>query len=151
MFDSETKVVSGPVVPPIYHPNATFGSISLSCLSRDQSFVIQANYDDGTEFTCGEVKLMSIKFALNLSKFGLKLGGKIGIFMKNSEYLLPLEIGSFTMGFTICPIDISMFDFFIETVTSKIWFCESESAETLKGFLKKQKSDVKIVTIGGKI
>lgn len=151
MFNSESKVVSGPVVPPIYHPNATLGSILLHCLSRDPNFVIQANYDDETEFTCGEVKLMSIRIAQNLSKFGLKLGDEIGLFMKNSKYLLPLAIGSFTMGFPICPIEISLFDFFIESVKPKIWFCENEYVEMLEGFLKKYKFEVKIVTMSGRI
>lgn len=154
-FDSETKIFSGPNVPPIYHPNTTLGNVILNNLSKSPSFVIQANYDDGTEFTCKEVKLISIRIAQNLTKFGLNFEDEVGLLVRNSKYVLPVFVGCSVMGFPICPINLMEFESHLghamKSVQPKIWFCENDLVEKLENGLKKLGSDGRVVGMGDRI
>ncbi len=101
MFDPETKIWRGPVVPPIYNSNVSLGYMILSVFKNMPEHVHQINADTDKRTTCYEMKLRIIRIARHLKKLGYKKGDIVGAMASNSEHLGALIIACFVLGLPI--------------------------------------------------
>lgn len=153
-FNETTKVLSGEIVPPFYHPNLTIGRFCLHYLQRDPFRVIQTNHDDGMTITAGEMATMGQKIAINLSK-DFKVGDVVGFVGKNTKFAAPLVLGCFLAGTPFSPVDQSYsykeMSHIFNLTKPKIVFCDEEFIDETRKALENTNNQCEIVSIDKKV
>lgn len=151
MFNSETKIVSGPDHPVLFHPNASVGQILLYSLERTPDRVSQVCLEDGITLTCDELRTLSVRVALNLKKAGLKSGDIVGLVADNSTYTVPIMIGCFLLGYPLAILDpgfvLKEVDYVLKHVKPKIVFVDYNVVDNMKNILKEFNIDAEIVSL----
>lgn len=154
-FDQQTKVLSGVVIPPFYHPHVTVGQVIVNYLQREPSKVVQTCYDDGVELTAGEMVKLSLRIAKNLTRESFKLGDVIGLVVKNTTYVAPVVLGCLLVG---CPISTLDPTFDVKEVANifkqtkpKLVLCDHDNLEIVTKALHQCDNESEILTIDEKI
>jgi 4-coumarate--CoA ligase len=98
IYDAESKIWRGPIIPSIYNESASLGQIVLSILKKNPSSISQISADTGVELTCYEMRVRTIRIAMKLNELGYKKGDIAGVLALNSENLAPLVFACFTLG-----------------------------------------------------
>jgi 4-coumarate--CoA ligase len=155
VYNVETKVWSGPEVPPIYSPDQNLGQLIVKVLEQTPSEVTQISADTGVSVTCGKMRNRILKIAAHLSGLGLKQGDVIGVVAANTENLAPLVFACFLMGYPVNPLAPIMVESDIVQMYSKtrpiIIFCDSNNVETVQAAVTEMKSGAEIFTITEKV
>lgn len=154
-YNSKTKVWKGIDLPLLYHPKISIGRVIFNALERDCDKITQITYDDNKRLTSGEIKLYSIRIALNLQKNGLKMNDCVGIIARNSTYIGSAVFASLVIGCPVNPLDttftsddiIHMF----KLTRPKIIFCDSNMINKLRSALLELENDALIVSIGERV
>lgn len=136
-YDAKTKTWHGPALPSVLNPEANFGQVALNLLGRNPSKVIQINADSGLEMTCAEVRLRSIRVALNLRrKLGLRKGDLVSLVCANSDNVLPVFVGCLTIGLAVNPLAPSFnkddLVHMMRQTKSNVVFCDRNNREVVQ-------------------
>jgi 4-coumarate--CoA ligase len=139
-YNRESKILSGSLIEPFFHPNVSAGQLALFSLQRDPSKVVQVSYDDGVQLTAGEMAKLSLRVAKNLLMEGLKMGDVIGLVVKNSNYVAPIVLGSLLIATPCNTLDPTfekneIAQIFMQT-KPKIVFCDKDNWEVVVEALK---------------
>nr|XP_019551233.2 4-coumarate--CoA ligase 1-like [Aedes albopictus] len=103
-YNPDAKLWTGPELPGVFNPEANLGQIFMNILSRSPSKVIQINADTGYEMTCAEMKLRSVRVALNLRKLGYRPGDLVTLACINTDNVVPVYVGCLTLGLVVNPL-----------------------------------------------
>jgi 4-coumarate--CoA ligase len=154
-FDKETKVWSGPNVPPIYNPNQNLGQLIVRVLEQTPDAVTQISADTGVSVTCGEMRERILKIAAHLSALGLKQGDVVGVVAANTEHLAPAVFACFLLGLPVNPLAPMMIESDITQMymktKPKLIFCDGNNVEVVQNAVNSMQSGVKIFTISEKV
>jgi 4-coumarate--CoA ligase len=154
-YNKETKVWSGPKVPPIYNPDQNLGQLIVKVLEQTPAEVTQISADTGVSVTCGEMRDRILKVAAHLSGLGLKQGDVIGVVAANTENLAPLVFACFLLGLPVNPLAPIMVEADIVQMYSKtkpkVIFCDENKLKSVHAAVDILKSGAKIYTIMEKV
>ncbi|XP_053692594.1 probable 4-coumarate--CoA ligase 1 [Sabethes cyaneus] len=136
-YDPTTKTWFGPALPGVLNPEANFGQVVLNLLARTPSKVIQINADSGRELSCAELRLRSVRIALNLTgKLGLRKGDLVSLVCANSDNVVPVVVGCLTIGLGVNPL-APVFNkddlvHMMRYTKSKVVFCDEDNREVVE-------------------
>lgn len=154
-YDKEKKVLSGPEIPPFYHPNVSIGQVIMHYLQREPGKIVQSCFDDGVELTGGEMAKLATRIAGNLKREGLQLGDVVGLVAKNTTYTAPTVIGCFLIG---CPVSTLDPTFTIDEVANifrqtkpKRVFCDHDNFHVVVEALRQCGNKSEALTIDEKM
>ncbi|XP_063703889.1 uncharacterized protein LOC134833496 [Culicoides brevitarsis] len=101
-FNSETKIWSG---SPFVYPfgNESVGEVIFEKLSQDLNHIAQISEDSGVKYTNKEFLELSIAFASNLQRKGLKKGDVVLFLCQKHHYVPPAMLGCIFAGVVFCP------------------------------------------------
>lgn len=153
-FDSETKVWHGVKLPFPHSADAFLGEEILKCLDATPDRIIQINHDEQVNYTCRELKTLSIRVAMNLIKMNITSDDDVvGLLCRNSSHLLPLLYGCTLAGAPINPVIFAKDEIvtIFHKTNPKIVFCDYDLYHVTKESLDELKSDVNIFTMIKKI
>lgn len=68
------------------------------------SYSIQINHDTGSQMTCNEMRMKSLKVAEHLTGVGIQRGDHVTIIADHSEDLAPVFLGALAMGLVVNPL-----------------------------------------------
>lgn len=156
-FDAEARIWSGPIEPRDGE-EFSFREMILSKLKSQPEKVFQISDSEKSVLTYSHVKLLSIRVAQNLHRFGVKKGDIVATFLNNSTYVAPIVFGCIFVGASVAPltykkvIDVEWIEQTFTTTRPKILILEEhmESAGLLREMLKALEIDCKIFLMRSK-
>lgn len=154
MFNSKTKVWSGPDLQYPFSLDTFMGEEILKSLDKTPERIIRINADDGSQITCNEMKLNSIRIAKALIKMNIKSDDDIvGFVVHQSTHFLPVLYGSIIAG---APFNTVIFEKdeivpIFEKTRPKIVFCDVPTYQLTKECLAEIGIDSPIYTMDSKI
>lgn len=139
-YNSDLKIWSGLKVPSIFNPKINLGHLILTVLKRTPNVVTQVCHDTGTEVTCAEMMIRTVKMIEILKNSGLKTGDIVCMMARNSEFLAPVIFACFALNLPInfwSPVfnedDIS---YFYNMTNPKLIICDNDFVEVIENSLK---------------
>jgi 4-coumarate--CoA ligase len=150
-FDSVTKVWEGLKLPYPVAADTFLGEVIISSFDATPERVFQINHDEQVNYTCRELKTLSIRIAMNLIKMNIRSDDDVvGMLCRNSSHLLPIMFGSFIAGAPINPLYYSFFKYEIIEMFSltnpKVVFCDYDVYDVVKETLDEMNSEAEIYT-----
>lgn len=122
---------------------------------RPSLFIYQISDDSGIQLSFDEIRMRTIRVALNLRQRGYKAGQVFGIIASRSHNLAPIIYASFCLG---CPYNTLAVSFAKEEIKHmlnitkpRLVFCDVEAYDKLAESLEECHLEAKIITMNGKI
>lgn len=149
-FDSELKIWSGPSIPYPYPKDFMLGELIYKRLSEQQNpqKVIQINEADGSEMTCEDLRINSIRIVQNFRKIGIKEDDVVCIFLKQTNFVTYIINACIFMGAIINPLELSFrsddIKHIMKKTNPKIVICDEEGISRIQGLLEEVGSDARI-------
>lgn len=97
-YNSSTKVWSGPLLPPIYHPDVNAAQVLLDAMNRDPEAIGQISVNNGLKLTNRELVLNTIRLAQNMEKLGIRSGDVVAVLALNHHHVYSVLIASFALA-----------------------------------------------------
>lgn len=98
-FDADARIWSGPDSAPLYNPNVSAAAVVLDGLSRRPDHIGQISDTDGSRLSNAELRQMSIRAALQLSRReNIAKGDVVGMVVRNHRLVAPLAVGCIALG-----------------------------------------------------
>lgn len=143
-FDPVEKVWSGPVVPPIFHPDASIGSILEFVIRQHKDRPSQIFEPTGETWSFEQFHKTAIKISRTLLKKNITQDDIIGICASNTPYVPAVAVAAFFIGTPISTLDPSFDNEGIVHIFGitrpKILFCDGDIVEKVRSAL----SDIKL-------
>uniref|UniRef100_A0A336L9S7 CSON007177 protein n=1 Tax=Culicoides sonorensis TaxID=179676 RepID=A0A336L9S7_CULSO len=154
-FDSNLKIWRDRNIPSIYNPNASVGQILLYGLKRGGENISQISDDFETQHTFNEIRLKSIKVAMNFKSIGVKFGDICGVIARNNPDLAPIVFGCIFLGAPVNTLDPSFdcndLEHMLGLTKPGILFAEEDNLNLVKNAVKKLNLNTKIFCFTDKI
>jgi 4-coumarate--CoA ligase len=153
-FDKDTKIWHGMKLPYPFDANTHLGEEIIKQLDATPDRVIQINHDEQVNYTCKQLKTLSVRIAMNLMKMNFKSDDDVvGLLCRNSSHLLPAIYGSIIAGAPINPVIFAKDEIvtIFHKTKPKIVFCDYDLYHVTKEALNELKSDAKIFTMVKKV
>uniref|UniRef100_A0A182LZA4 AMP-dependent synthetase/ligase domain-containing protein n=1 Tax=Anopheles culicifacies TaxID=139723 RepID=A0A182LZA4_9DIPT len=141
VYDTETRTWHGPTVKSVFNPEASLGQVIVEVLDRSPDRVIQQDMDTGRSLTYAEFKTRLVRFAQNLTSYGVCKGDMVTLANANSENLAPLACALLTIGVPLNPLapgfnEDDMANM-LQTTKPKLVFCDADNYEVVRKALQR--------------
>lgn len=150
VYNPETKVWRGPLVPWPVPWDKYISELVIEGLSKNPKRVVQISYDDNIEMTCEELRSKIIRVALNLQKLGIRDGDVVAVICANSLDLMAYVNGIIQFGAIVNPmcLDHSIEDLInmFKKTKPKLVICDADFYDTLTAALNVLENDCPIYT-----
>ncbi|XP_058829044.1 probable 4-coumarate--CoA ligase 1 [Topomyia yanbarensis] len=154
-YNPQTKTWSGSKTPPLYNPHQSLGELILAILKKNPTKVTQISADCGTEVTCLEMRLRTIRVAQHLTAMGYAQQDVFAMAVRNGNLVAPTIFACFALGIPVNTLDGTFkrdeFSFMLETVKPKLVFCDRETLDEMLGAIKMAAIDAVVIIFGEKV
>lgn len=139
-FDPVEKIWSGPIVTPLFHPDASIGSVLEFVMRHHKNKSCQIFESTGETWSFGEFHKTSVKIARTLLGKSISQDDIIGICASNTPYIPAVAVAAFLIGTPISTLDPSFDEegiLHIFGITRpKILFCDRDIFGKVRSALK---------------
>lgn len=149
-YDSESKILSGYQINPLFHQNVGVGQIIYHYLQREPDKIVQVSYDDGVELTAGEMLKLSSRIAKSMLKLNLKFGDVVGLVVKNTTYVAPVVLACLMIGAPCSTCDPTFDQREIANIFQqtkpKLVFCDADNYHLVADALNSCGNECQVIT-----
>lgn len=167
-YNPLTKVWSGRLLAPTYHPNVNAAQVLLDSMNRNPEKIGQINVNNGLKLTNRNLAINTIRFAQNLNNLGISNGDVVAVLAANHHHLSSVLFGAMALA---APVNIlglncstgkyclliesinSLHLFITEEITHmlgltkpKIVFCEPSNIDRVRLALQELLLDIPVYT-----
>lgn len=106
-YNPHLKEWIGSSGPSIFNPRASIGDILFFSIGQFENRVEQIMIDDNSQRTYGDLKVASIRVALNLRRMGIKEGDVVSIMCYNNKDVWSVILGCAFIGAPFSCLDLN--------------------------------------------
>ncbi|XP_055617874.1 probable 4-coumarate--CoA ligase 1 [Toxorhynchites rutilus septentrionalis] len=151
-FDPTTRTWVGPRQPPVINPAASLGQVIVNILERTPDRVFEIDVESEVAYTCDELRIRSIRAALNLAKkCGVSQGDMICMVVSNSCSVTPLLFGCFLLGAPVHTLDASFDESDLRQLMSltqpKLVFCNQHNRAVVEAACSQANLNARVMVL----
>lgn len=107
IYDPSTKTWSGLPLKPIYNPDLSIATAVFDELLRNAQSIGQVNDNNGVQFTNMQIRMHSIRLAMNLQRdpLGVRKDDVIGLVTRNHEMVSAVVFAAFALAAPVNALD----------------------------------------------
>lgn len=117
--------------------------------------MIQISANNYVRLSYGELHSKAVRAAQNIKKLNLMKGDVVAVIAKNNHDLIPILVALLSLNYPINTLNPTfteeVFMHMLDITKPKLIFCEVESYETVRRYLRQLKNEAKIYTFCGRI